>query len=203
MAHVGTLGNYRFSGDIDDIRGSSMYNRSDDQLGDIDDIIFNHASGDIEYLVIDTGGWLSSHKFLVPADRVQASDDSDRYYVDLIREQIERFPEYHERIHEEQGQWRDYERRYHQCWTTSGGILKEEGSQNIPTPDSEEMPPVKGDVHGDVAARRRDPNATADLTEPYPAHGRRWRAFEDNLRRNRVDVTASCRSCSPAKDRAA
>jgi hypothetical protein len=32
---------------------------------------------------------------------------------------------------------------------------------------------------------------------------RRWRDFEDNLRRNRIDITASCRSCGPAKDRAA
>src|SRR5436189_96431 len=56
------------------------------------------------------------------------------------------------------------------------------------------------------AYRDLDPDDTADLARPYPVQqgrGERWRAFEENLRKNRVDVTASCRSCSPAKDRAA
>jgi sporulation protein YlmC with PRC-barrel domain len=240
MAHVGTLRDYRFQGDIDDIRGSNIYNRDDDKLGSIEDIIFNHASGDIEYLVVDTGGWLSSHKFLVPADHISATDEMDRYYVNLTKEQIEAFPEYNEKLHENNESWDDYENRYHESWTESGGILHREGSQNILTPDADEMPPVRGDIHADVTPTRvapkparaedtstpgtpinteragwqetsegvvseRDPEATADLSERYPVQdrGRRWRAFEDNLRRNRVDITASCRSCAPAKDKAA
>ena len=31
----------------------------------------------------------------------------------------------------------------------------------------------------------------------------RWAAFEDELRRNRVDITASCRSCGAARERVA
>jgi sporulation protein YlmC with PRC-barrel domain len=261
MAHVGNLRGYRFEDNIDDIRGSNIYNRNDDKLGQVDDVIFNHDSGNIEYLVVDTGGWLSSHKFLVPADHVTATDDNDRYFIDLTREQIEGFPEYDEKLHEEDGKWKDYENRYQQSWTTSGGILHKEGSQNILTPDADEMPPVSGDVHADVTPTRiapkftdtaptsdktrlrpegiasraedtklpgtahntehagwqgtssnevitktkLDPNATADLSEAYPVQdrGRRWRAFEENLRKNRVDITASCHSCSPAKDKAA
>jgi hypothetical protein len=47
------------------------------------------------------------------------------------------------------------------------------------------------------------------LTNPdevYVSEGRRharWAAFEDRLRRNRVDITASCRSCGTARDRVA
>jgi len=330
MAHVGTLRDYRFQGDIDDIRGSNIYNRNDDKLGDIDDVIFNHASGEIEYLVVDTGGWLSSHKFLVPADRVSATDDDDRYVVDLTKEQIERFPEYNEKLHEEDKNWRDYEGRYRESWTEAGGVLHREGSPNILTPDASEMPAASGSgTNADVTPTRLAPKFTntapssdklrmrpegtasqaedtrfpgtarntetsnwqkpeneietereesgiprsgvrpvslandtgrnisdADLTEetadltdesakfrdesaygdvrrtvaphadagdpgsyqgravnlsndlsrPYPVQegrGERWRAFEENLRRNRVDITASCRACNPAKDRAA
>jgi sporulation protein YlmC with PRC-barrel domain len=319
MAHVGTLRDYRFQGDIDDIRGSNIYGRNDEKLGDIDDIIFNHNSGAIEYLVVDTGGWLSSHKFLVPADRVTATDDDDHYRVDLTKEQIESFPEYNEKLHENDANWDDYENRYQQSWTTTGGILHKEGSQNILTPDANEMPAASGNISADVtptriaptftdtaptgdktrlrpegtatraedtkfpgtahssesadwqspernldsqrgsgrqqdviardtgrnisnadltegqpagefsgdqsaygdlrrtavpqtgandpdAYRDLDPDDTADLARPYPVQqgrGERWRAFEENLRKNRVDVTASCRSCSPAKDRAA
>jgi sporulation protein YlmC with PRC-barrel domain len=258
MAHVGTLRDFRFQDDIDDIRGSNIYNRNDDKLGSIDDIIFNHASGDIEYLVVDTGGWLSSHKFLIPADRVTATDDNDRYFVDLTKDQIERFPEYNEKLHENDAEWNDYENRYEESWTTTGGILHKEGSQNILTQDADEMEPVSSEVRSDVTPTRiapkftdtaptsdktrlrpegtasraedtklpgtthntehanwqgasaevttkLDPDATADLSDSYPAQdrGRRWRAFEDNLRKNRVDITASCHSCSPARDKAA
>ena len=268
MAHVGTLRDYRFQGDIDDIRGSNIYNRNEDKLGKIDDVIFNHDSGEIEYLVVDTGGWLSSHKFLVPADQVSSTSDEDRYIVELTKEQIERFPEYNEKLHDDDKNWSDYEGRYRESWTEAGGVLHREGSPNILTPDASEMPPISGDVKADVTPTRiapkftdtaptgdktrlrpegiasraedtrfpgtahnaehadwqstseevtrereqssisdrtQDPDATAELTEPYPMseRGRRWRAFEDNLRRNRVDITASCRSCSPAKDKAA
>jgi sporulation protein YlmC with PRC-barrel domain len=257
MAHVGTLRNFRFQGDIDDIRGSNIYNRNDEKLGDIDDIIFNHETGIIQYLVVDTGGWLSSHKFLVPADRVTSDDDGDRYYIDLSKQQIEAFPEYNESMHEQEGRWDEYEDRYRDSWTTTGGILHKEGSQNILTPDASEMPPVSGSVDADVTPTRiapkftntaptsdktrlrpegiaaraedskipgnaradwqesesvtrdsdieanADPDATADLTDAYPEdrRGRKWFAFEENLRRNRVDITAGCRSCSPARDK--
>ena len=69
-AHIGMLRDYRFTEDVDDIRGSALYGIDDDKLGKIDDVIFDHNTGTIEYAVVDTGGWLSSKKFLVPADRI-------------------------------------------------------------------------------------------------------------------------------------
>ena len=33
-----------------------VYGRNDEKLGTIDDVIFNHSSGDITYIVVDTGG---------------------------------------------------------------------------------------------------------------------------------------------------
>src|SRR5581483_2546236 len=69
MAHYGTLRDYRFADNEteDDIRGSNVYSaQNDDKLGDIDDVIFDHSTGEIRYVVIDTGGWLSSKKFIVP-----------------------------------------------------------------------------------------------------------------------------------------
>ena len=76
MAHYGILRDFRFANTdeaADDIRGSQVYGRGDEKLGKIDDVIFDHSSGNIRYLVIDTGGWLSSKKFLVPPDRVSNS----------------------------------------------------------------------------------------------------------------------------------
>ena len=37
----GTLRDYRFNKDIDDIRGSAVYGPDDEKLGKIDDVIFD------------------------------------------------------------------------------------------------------------------------------------------------------------------
>jgi sporulation protein YlmC with PRC-barrel domain len=98
MPHYGTLQDYRFTdADADDIRGSKIYGRDDEKLGKVDDVIFDHATGAIRYVVVDTGGWLSSKKFIVPADRLRPSvEHEDAYRVDLSKEQIESFPPYDE-----------------------------------------------------------------------------------------------------------
>src|SRR5262245_43380684 len=69
MPHLGTLRDYKFATDAEDIRGSNVYGPGDEKLGTIDDVIFNYTSGEITYLVVDTGGWLSSTKFVIPAER--------------------------------------------------------------------------------------------------------------------------------------
>jgi hypothetical protein len=55
MAHYGLLREYRFSDDVDDIRGATL-GVSNEKLGKIDDVIFDHASGTIQYAVVDSGG---------------------------------------------------------------------------------------------------------------------------------------------------
>jgi sporulation protein YlmC with PRC-barrel domain len=76
MTRYGTLGDYRFA-DVkeaaDDIRGSKVYGFNGEKLGEIDDVIFDQDSGGIVYVVVDTGGWLSSKKFLVPPREVRPS----------------------------------------------------------------------------------------------------------------------------------
>jgi hypothetical protein len=254
MPHVGTLREYRFQGDTDDIRGAKLHGPNNEVLGDIDDVIFDHDTGAILYAVIDTGGWLKSKKFIVPAERVQQFKiNSDEFYVDLTKDQIEMFPEYDEKLHDDPEQWKDYEDRYRNSWTTKGGVLHREVGPNTITPNPDELPPVRGDVTGDFTPERLSttftdtapeankirmrPSGTAaraeDTSIPGTAQGieragweqdkaaereansefagegtrrvnsRRWADFEDNLRGNRVDITASCRSCGPAKDRAA
>ncbi len=57
MNHYGTLRDFRFSEkDVDDIRGSNVYGLNDEKLGDINDVIFDHSTGDIRYVVVDTAG---------------------------------------------------------------------------------------------------------------------------------------------------
>jgi sporulation protein YlmC with PRC-barrel domain len=64
-----TLRDYRFNKDIDDIRGSAVYGFGEEKLGKIDDVVFDPDTGQIQYLVVDTGGWLKSRRFLLPPSR--------------------------------------------------------------------------------------------------------------------------------------
>lgn len=134
MAHYGTLRDFRFDNDADEIRGSTVYGDGDEKLGTIDDVVFDHSTGDVRYAVVDTGGWLSTRRFLVPVDRLETRGDSGQLYIDMRKEQIERLPAYDDESVEDSNRWNDYESRYQQSFTESP-ILHQEGSTRIITPE--------------------------------------------------------------------
>lgn len=261
MAHYGMLRDYRFSNDVDDIRGSSLYGIDDEKLGKIDDVIFDHSSGNIRYAVVDSGGWLSSKKFLVPADRIRPdAKHQDDFHADMTKKQIEALPRYdednfkHDKNDNERA-WSDYDERYRKSLETTGDVMHREGSTHAITPDPSELPatgePLPNEesleperitgVFNDptpnssrtrlrpsgIAARAEDSAVVGQsVPEEMPTRleeealdrrpvtgtagqsydtnrNRRLSAFEDHLRRNRVDITSSCRSCEVKKDRVA
>lgn len=147
MAHFGTLRDYRFAQDAGDIRGSELYGANDEKLGKIDDAIFDHSSGSLRYAVVDTGGWLSSKKFLVPANQIFARPNhEDDFAVNLTKDQIERFPVYDDKHVERDSDFREYESRYHKEFTTTGDVMHKEGSTHIVTPEASELPAATGDL---------------------------------------------------------
>ena len=142
MAHYGTLHDYRFSDTEaakDDIRGSHVYDLEDNKLGKIDDVIFNHTTGDIRYAVVDTGGWLHHHKFLVPSDRLRPSaKHDDDFQVGFTKQQIEAFPPYNESDLKSDEKWQDYENKYRSQWETGPVMHRAETDRNI-TPTTAQM----------------------------------------------------------------
>ena len=71
MALYSNLHDYRFNDtEIDDIRGAAVYGSDNEKVGEIADVIFDNANGELRYVVIDSGGWLSSERFIVPARRL-------------------------------------------------------------------------------------------------------------------------------------
>jgi len=266
MDHYGMLRDYRFSDDVDDVRGASLYGADGDKLGKIDDVIFDHTTGTIQYAVVDTGGWLSSKKFLVPADRIHPdAKNKDDFAIDATKQQIEALPKYDENAVSTDTAWTDYDKRYRTAWE-HGPLLQKQGSTHTITPEPDELPAGTGSgvddqaylpdrLAGKLPAASQDPNklrmrpsglaARAEdsrlpgtfepqekptlaaeedadraagnpvqaqrdhLTDPDEVYvsererHARWTAFEDHLRRNRVDITGSCRSCGTVKDKVA
>lgn len=157
MAHVGTLRDFRFEDQANDIRGAALYGRDDEKLGKIKDVIFDHQTGSLKYLVVDTGGWLKSNLFLVPAERIHSrGDKDDEYACALTKKQIENFPVYDENHVNDEKRWAEYERDYRGSakFEETGGVMHQAGGTNIlvsdgikaegPTPTTRTGQPVSG-----------------------------------------------------------
>lgn len=269
MAHYGRLRDYRFSKDVDDVRGAKLYGKDDEKLGKIEDVIFNHDDGRIEYAVVNAGELDQTRLFMVPATELRQSDKHPNdFYIDATRDKIESLPRYNEDALGVEPAWGDYRRKYHEAWG-SGPVMHREHSTHMITPGPDELPAGTGsgvddqaympdrlagiftDTSADpskirmrpagLAARAEDerlpgtfepeekPTLAEEEAEERAAHNdadaairdrltdpgevyrserqrhlqNRWAAFEDNLRRNRVDVTASCHSCGTERDKVA
>jgi sporulation protein YlmC with PRC-barrel domain len=223
MPHYGILRDHKFEG-VDDLRGADVYGVNDEKLGTIDDVIFDHSSGDIRYVVVDTGGWLSSKKFIVPAEGIRASAKHENdFQVDLAKKQIESFPPYHESDLESENQWKVYESRYRAKWVTSPVMHRAETDRNLTPTAEQESGNLSSEraaaaAHGGVSVSASRPGsltqadldaASAPTERVVPAGsdsvvissnavgiGGRWDTFQSRLRERRKQAVATCRTCA-------
>ncbi len=213
MSHYGLLRDYRFEdlNTTDDIRGAAIYGRNDEKLGKIDDVIFDHSTGSIKYVVVDTGGWFSTKKFLVPPHRLHASAEHDGdFAVNVDKQQIETFPPYNESDLHSDEKWKDYEKKFDRAWH-AGPVQHREGSDRDITPTPEEMPAQAGSIGSQLTPSERAevnsriiPAASNEVNIEASAVGigSRWSNFEDRLRQRRKEVTRACTTCtvSPSQE---
>ena len=226
MAHYGTLRNNSIAERTEDIRGSNLYGADDEKLGKIDDVIFDHSTGDIRYAVVDAGGWLSSKKFLVPVEGIRASTKhEDDFETNLTKQQIENFPRYEESDLESETKWSRYERNYRAKWVSGPVMHREETDRNI-TPTTKQMTDniqseqAAASAHGDpvvprmpavstsnarayveAASRPTDRvipagRDTVEISHNAVGIGGRWDTFQSRLRERRKEAVASCTTCS-------
>ena len=194
MARYGMLRDYRFPDVAEDVRGSKLYGLKDEKLGKIDDVIFDYFTGLIRYVVVDTGGWLTTRKFIVPADRLRASTEhKDDFAVDLTKAQVEAFPPYSESDLESEQQWADYEGRYRSKWEADPVMHRMGTDRNI-TPTTQQMP-EQAAASATVSADR-DTGAFTEggfaastdsvvISQSAVGIGPRWDTFQDRLRERR------------------
>jgi sporulation protein YlmC with PRC-barrel domain len=203
MARYGTLGDYRFADTQEaaiDIRGSKVYGLKDQELGKIADVVFDEATGAIVFAVVDTGGWLSSNKFIVPTQNIRPSlQHENDFLVDLTKEQIERFPAYDGKALTSEEHWADYESRYRSKWVESPVMHREATDRNV-TPTTQQqvgagsgtIPVVDEDTAELDTGTKVTPvhtEATMEISAVGPSL--RWSTFEDTLRQRREEVLQS------------
>ncbi|MGA8617787.1 MAG: PRC-barrel domain-containing protein [Candidatus Sulfotelmatobacter sp.] len=206
MAQCGMLRDYRFTNAAEDIRGSKLYGLNDEKLGKIDDVIFDHSTGLIRYVVVDTGGWPSTKKFIVPVDRLRGSaEHKDDFAVDLTKQQVEGFPPYNESDLESDEQWGDYEGRYRSKWETNPVMHRAETDRNI-TPTTQQMPGNSPSARAagstaeinDTGAFERGGYAAStdsvEISQSANGIGPRWDTFQNRLRERRKEVISTRRT---------
>jgi sporulation protein YlmC with PRC-barrel domain len=212
MARYGTLGDYRFTDTQEaatDIRGSKVYGVKDQKLGEIDDVVFDEATGAIVFAVVDTGGWLSSKKFVVPPQEIRPSlQHENDFLVDLTKEQIESFPAYDGKGLTSEEQWADYESRYRSKWVERPVMHREATDRNV-TPTTQQQVgagsgriPVVDEDTAELDAETKVTPVHTDATMEISAAGPslRWSTFEDTLRQRREEVLQSSIDRAKAED---
>jgi hypothetical protein len=67
-------------------------NVENEQLGTLDGLVVERRTNRPIYFVVDSGGWLSGRRFLVPVGLMQADEQGRTLNTDLSREAIRRYP---------------------------------------------------------------------------------------------------------------
>jgi len=218
VPHYGLLGKQVLgNAAAEDIRGASLYGLNDEKLGKIDDVIFDHSSGDIRYVVVDTGGWLSTKKFLVPAERLRASTEhKDNFASDLTKQRVEDFPAYNESDLHSDRDWQDYEGKLRAKWVSGPVMHRAETDRNItPTADQQSgnqssiraehgLPramPIRSEVQEEARGEASDRvvpagTDTVVISNSAVGIGGRWDTFQARLRERRKEVVAGCTTCT-------
>jgi sporulation protein YlmC with PRC-barrel domain len=138
MPHYGILRDYKLE-NIEDVRDAGIYGLNNEKLGTIDDVIFDHSSGEIRYAVVKTSELLSSKKFLVPIDRIQQyGEHEDMFYTELDKEHLRMLPEFNDAALKSENHWTDYEQRYQQRWN-EGAVMYNQDTGRIVTPPISEV----------------------------------------------------------------
>jgi len=94
---------YVDAGDLDDdtidFDGLDVDSPTGEHLGTVDGFIVDRDTGRPFYVVVDSGGWFKSKRFLMPIGhaRLESDNDGDSLEVDISRDRIDRFPGFDKR----------------------------------------------------------------------------------------------------------
>ena len=87
--------------DADDIDDSATdFSRLDvrgpdgDKVGDLDGFVLDSTSGRVYYAVVDSGGWFTSRRFLLPIGHSRLDRDRRALVIDVTKDTIRRYPEF-------------------------------------------------------------------------------------------------------------
>jgi len=183
---------YRETFGGDDIKSLDVYTEGSDKIGSVDDVLVDESEGRFRYLVVDTGGWFSGKKVLLPIGLARIDYSANRVYVNgLTKQQVENLPEFTNNLAINQD-YEDQVRRGYSMGTTDTvpydttasvipGVTGTMGTIDTPTTVT---PSVMG-----TAPIGTTPGVRADLSDynyNYNQYGSMYNLNEENHRNLRL-----------------
>jgi hypothetical protein len=80
-----------------DFDGLDVRGTDDSKLGEVDGFLVDPGSGRVLYTVVDSGGWFTSRRFLVPIGHATVNRERPALRVDISRDSLRNYPEFDER----------------------------------------------------------------------------------------------------------
>jgi hypothetical protein len=91
---------YLGAGDVDDgvvdFDGLDVRGQDGEKLGQVNGFIVDLATGRVLYLVIDSGGWFRTRRFLAPIGHAVVDRPANALSLDITRERLTGYPEFDE-----------------------------------------------------------------------------------------------------------
>ncbi len=123
-------------------------NQQDEDLGSLDGLIVDAASGQPGYFVIDSGGWFLGQRFLVPIDALRPHEATQTLRTDLDRDTIHSYPPFTPDAYERQdrrGEAVDTEPYQLPTWLMTGVWMTEaSGFASVPPRAASDYRPPAG-----------------------------------------------------------
>ena len=162
MTHNGSIGTQAVPESIRDVRGTTVRGADGEQLGEVCDVIVDHETMEIRYLVIDGAGWLESGTFLLPADRVSLDhNDQDNLAAATTRRQVREAPNYNTQAHGSGKASNQFETEFNKYWDEEP-VMHMKGSDRIITL-RDEPPSTQDDSAGRASQAEDNELNAADL----------------------------------------
>ena len=180
MTHFGRLASQHISDEVHDVRGATVRGPDGAKIGKLDDVIVDHDTMEIAYLVVDSDGWLETGHFLLPADRVFADENhEDGLATEVTLEQIKNSPQYDGKSGTSGDTWEKYEQEFKQYWE-EGPVMHMKDSDRIVTPPegpvlagAESTGPGSHESSSPLDVARLFPERmTVVFTDPAPGSGK-------------------------------
>jgi hypothetical protein len=89
-----------------DFDGLDVYGSDGRKVGDVDGFIVDAGANRVKYVVVDSGGWFTSRRLLLPIGHAALGPDRKSLQVDMTQKALERLPPFR---HEEFGRLRNEE----------------------------------------------------------------------------------------------
>lgn len=104
--------------DFDDL---DVHGTDGEKLGELDGFLVEPTAGRVLYLVVDSGGWFTSRRFLLPVEHATVDRDAKSLRVNVSKQSLRGYPEFDE---DRFGTFKDdefhaYHRRMGAAWTTN------------------------------------------------------------------------------------